>query len=108
MTWATTPRATKATIRISSGCGRCIPRPGRLSGLRTVPPGGEVRLLLRGEHVDVHAHGSELEPRDLEVDVTGNAVHLALQRGTLLDHELGGERLVGEAHVHHRGGMPFR
>ena len=44
----------------------------------------------------------ELEPGDLVVDVLGHHVDLVLEARVVLDHELGAERLVGEAHVHDR------
>src|SRR6266540_1409331 len=39
-------------------------------------PGGEVFLLRRGQGIDRDAHRLELEPRDLFVELGGNAVHV--------------------------------
>jgi hypothetical protein len=49
-------------------------------------PGGEVVLLLRGELVDLHAHGLELELGDLLIEVLGNGVDLILEFLRVLDH----------------------
>ena len=53
------------------------------------------------------AHGFELEPGDFAVDGLGHGIDFGLEFLVMLDHVLGGERLVGEAHVHHRRGMAF-
>src|SRR5207247_3347572 len=71
-------------------------------------PGCEVTLLLGGERVDGHAHRRELEPRDLPVELGRDAMHVLAERRGLLHHVLRGERLVGERHVHHAGGVAFR
>ena len=44
--------------------------------LRAVAPGGQIRLLLGRQLVDLDVHRGELEPRDLEVDVARHDVHL--------------------------------
>src|SRR3954471_19022142 len=75
--------------------------------LRPFFPGGEVLLLLGRQLVDSYAHALELEPRDLPVDLLRHRVDLLLQLLPLLHHVLGAQRLVGEAHVHHRAGVPF-
>src|SRR5215467_12470534 len=71
-------------------------------------PGGEVALLLGGEHVDVHSHGRELEPRDLAVEIHRNAMYVLAERRRLLHHVFRGERLVGERHIHHARRVAFR
>src|ERR1700722_1234665 len=68
-------------------------------------PGGEVVLLLGRELIDLEAHGFELQFGDLLVEVLGNRVDLRLEVLGVLDHVIGGQGLVGEAHVHHRRGM---
>src|SRR2546428_4159875 len=70
-------------------------------------PGGEVFLLLGRERVNRHAHCVELEPGDLPIELRRNAVHVLSEHGAALHDELGRERLVGEAHVHHARRMPF-
>jgi hypothetical protein len=47
-------------------------------GSGSFAPACQVARLLRGEGVDAQAHGGELEPRDLAVQVFGQAVHLGL------------------------------
>ena len=49
----------------------------------------------------------QLESRNLGVDLRRNVVNLPLQLGGVLRDVLGAQRLVCEAHVHHRGGMTF-
>src|SRR3954467_6714163 len=75
--------------------------------LRPFLPRCKVLLLLGRELVDLDAHGLELEPGDLAIDLGGNRVHLLLELLAVLRHVLGGERLVGEAHVHHARRMPL-
>ena len=58
-----------------------------------------------GEHVDVDAHGLQLEARDLAVDLQGHVVHGEREILVVLGDVLRAQRLVGEAHVHHRGGV---
>src|SRR5688572_23777013 len=101
MSWPSSPSARKATTTKAIGCGRPM-REARGLELCAVTPGGEVGFLLARERIDLDAHRGELEAGDLEVDVPRDHVHLPFQRGALLDHVLRGERLVGEAHVHHR------
>ncbi len=55
----------------------------------------------------VDAHRRELEARDLVVDVLRHVVDLLLERRRVLDDLLGGERLVGEGHVHHERRVPL-
>src|SRR3954467_8124527 len=71
-------------------------------------PGSEIQLLLRSEPVDPDAHRVQLEPRDLPIDLRGHRVDRLLEASSLLHHVLGGERLVGEAHVHHARRVPLR
>src|SRR4029077_5640921 len=70
-------------------------------------PRREVLLLLLGERVDGYAHGLQLEPGDLPIELEGNAVDPFRQRGAALHQVLGGESLVGEAHVHYTRGVPL-
>ena len=66
--------------------------PGRVSrDSGALVPGGEVLGLLLGEGVALDRHRLELEPGDLVVDVLGHHVHLVLEAGVVLHHELGGE-----------------
>src|SRR5262249_24604777 len=74
-------------------------------GSGSLVPGSEVLRLLVGQGVDLDAQRRELEPRDLGVDLARHRVDVALQAGRVVDHVLGGERLVGEGHVHHGRGM---
>src|ERR1700686_5252826 len=78
-----------------------------LSSLRAFLPGSQVILLLGSELVELVAHGLELKARDFAVEMLWNDVDLRLHRFMVLHQVFGGKRLVGEAHVHHRGGMPF-
>src|SRR5450756_2185049 len=70
------------------------------AGSGALVPGGEVLGLLLGERVALDVHGLELDAVDIVVDVSGHHVDLVLERGVVLDHVLGAQRLVGEAHVH--------
>ena len=63
--------------------------------------------LLVGERIDLDAHGFELEAGDLAVDLTGDGVDLLLELVGVLGHVFGGERLIGEGHVHDGGGVTF-
>src|SRR5712664_1360540 len=53
------------------------------------------------------AHGIELEAGDFLVQMIRNDVYLRLQGLVIRTEVFGGERLVGEAHVHYRSGMAF-
>src|SRR5207249_3773889 len=53
-------------------------------------------------------HRRQLQARDLGVQLARNAVHVLRERLRLLDHVLGGERLIGKRHVHHARGVAFR
>ena len=64
-------------------------------------------VLLVGHRVDLDAEGRQLEAGDLAVDVLGDDVDLRFELGMVLGHVLGRERLVGEAHVHHRRRVTF-
>src|SRR5205823_6979981 len=86
----------------TTACQTGMPLP-----LRPFFPGREVLFLLLGQLVDPHAHRLQLEARDLAVDLVGHRVDLVLQLLAVLDHVLGAQGLVGEAHVHHRAGMAF-
>src|SRR5205085_7547931 len=68
-------------------------------------PARQVLGLLRRQFVDRDAHRLELQLRDVLVDLRRQHVHLPLQPGWVLRKVLRRERLVREAHVHHRGGM---
>src|SRR5207253_1129301 len=57
--------------------------------------------------VYLHAHGLELQAGDLGVDVLGHVVDAVLEPGGVAHHPLGHQGLVGEAHVHDRGGVTF-
>src|SRR6185437_7225033 len=84
------------------------PEPARsvvVTGLRPVLPGRDVLRLLRGQRVEVDPERGELQPGHLGVDRRWHAVHPMLELRVVLDRVLGRERLVGEAHVHHRRGM---
>src|ERR687892_1636253 len=68
-------------------------------------PGAEVGLLLRSEGVDLDAHGLELQPGHLGVDLGLDRVHGPFQALRVPDDPLDAQRLVRERHVHHRRGM---
>ena len=70
-------------------------------------PGSEVLFLLRGQGINFDAHAREFEARDFAVDLVRNPINPFLKHLRGLGHVLGGKRLVGERHVHHRGGMAF-
>src|SRR5262245_51090830 len=65
------------------------PRRGTGKALGAFLPGGQVLLLLRGEAVDLDAHGLELEPSDLAVDLEGDPVDLLLELAAVAGHVLG-------------------
>src|SRR5271156_4846067 len=77
------------------------------SSLSAFGPGRQVLLLVGGELVDLDAHGVELEFGDVAVDILGDGVNLVLEAAGVLDQVFGGERLVGEAHVHHGSRVAF-
>ena len=64
-------------------------------------------LLLGGEPVDRHPHRLQLHAGDLFVQVFRHRVDAVFELAVILHHVLGGQRLVGEAHIHHRRRMPF-
>ncbi len=64
-------------------------------------------LLLGRQLINLEAHGIELELGDLLVEVLWNGVDLRLQVLRGLHHVLSGERLIGEAHIHHGGRVTF-
>ncbi len=81
----------------------------RRRGVRSGPdlPRGKVLDLLRGQSIDRHPHGRQFERGHGRVDLRRHAVHAGREpRGTLRE-VLAAQRLVGEAHVHHGGRMPF-
>src|SRR5713226_4468262 len=118
-TWAA-PRAPPppSTHVRRAGPNTVIPLspPGRGSGRRAwlpLPsrplfPGRKVALLLRGQGVDRDPHRVQLELRDLLVDLVGHVIHPLLERGCVGRDVRGAKSLVGEAHVHDGGRVPFR
>src|SRR5579859_4360451 len=70
-------------------------------------PRREVALLLLGQGVDRDPHRAQLQPRHLGVDVVRYVVYAPLELAGVPGHVLGAERLVGEAHVHHRSRVPL-
>src|SRR2546430_4617243 len=68
-------------------------------------PRRQVAALFFGQGVDDDAHGSQLQPGDLRVDLLGNVIHLALELLGVPGDVLRAQRLVGKAHVHHGGGV---
>src|SRR5215469_8396531 len=68
---------------------------------RAFLPGGEVLLLLGGQLVEAMAHGLELQACDFAIEVLRHHVHLRLEILVMLHQVFRGQRLVGEAHVHH-------
>src|ERR1700728_1647886 len=76
-------------------------------GLGAFGPGGQVLLLIGRELIDLDSHGVEFEFGDVAVDVFGDRINLVLQAAGVLNQVFGGERLVGEAHVHYRSGVAF-
>src|SRR5438093_4939426 len=105
MTWASRPSASTPTTSWTTGCGRLTRSARTFPRLRAVAPGGQVGGLLARQRVYGDAHGQQLEPGDLEVDLPRHHVDLALERAPLHHHELRRQRLVGEAHVHDGGRM---
>src|ERR1700676_525309 len=79
----------------------------RRKTLRAFLPGGEVVLLLGRELVEFVTHGFEFEARDFAVEMLGNDVDLRLHALVILEQILSRKRLIGEAHIHHGGGMAF-
>src|SRR6266480_6382380 len=89
-------------------CGRAPdarPGPGSRSPSGAHLPRHEVLLLLGCQCIDGDAHGLQLETGDLGIELARNAVHVLRETLRLLHDELGGERLIGERHVHHARGM---
>src|SRR6185437_1845063 len=80
-----------------------VRRAGRNIRLSAFFPGRKVALLLFGQRVDSDPHRLELEAGDLAVDLVRHVVDAPLQLVVVGGHVLGAKRLVGEAHVHHRG-----
>src|SRR6476620_3799909 len=68
-------------------------------------PGGHVLGLFCGHRFEHDAERGELEPRHLGVDRLGHVVDPGLELGVVEGDVLGRQRLVGEAHVHHRSRM---
>ena len=64
-------------------------------------------FLLGREFVEVVAHGIELEAGDFLVKMFGDNVDLGLEVLVIRNQVFGGERLIGEAHVHDGSGMAF-
>src|SRR5512142_1186298 len=107
---AITGRSRTGTIGLGSSNvrgRRRVPRPAArtiafmrrrtlANALRALLPGGQVRLLVLGERVDLDAERGEREPRDLVVDLARDAVDARRQLAGPPDEVLGGERLVGE------------
>src|SRR5919108_5308547 len=108
MSWASSPSASSPTTSRTTGGARLTGSARTFPRLGAVAPGGQVGGLLARQLVDGDAHRQQLEPGDLEVDLARHHVDLALERGALLHHELGRQRLVGEAHVHDGGRMALR
>src|SRR6267142_4421863 len=73
--------------------------------LCSLAPAREIFFLLRCKFVDLYSHRLELELGHFLVDIHRNRIDLLLQRAVVLHHIFDGERLVGEAHVHHAGGV---
>src|SRR4051794_29153115 len=78
---------------------------GSPPALRSLVPRGEVPRLLVAQLVDRDAHGRELQPGDLVVDLLRDDVHLPLELRRVLDGVLGRQRLIRERHVHDDRGM---
>src|SRR5258707_4753424 len=84
------------------------PIPAEMKGLLCpFAPARQVVFLLDGQPVDLDAHGLELHLGDLFIKRFRHRIDLFLERGVILHHVLGGQRLVGETHIHHRGRVPF-
>lgn len=64
-------------------------------------------LLLGRQLVNLEAHGVKFQLGNLLVEVLRNRVDLTLEFLGMLDHVFGGNGLVGEAHIHHRGRVAF-
>src|SRR5580700_511017 len=70
-------------------------------------PACQVVFLFGREAIDLYAHGFQLHTGHLFVQIFGNGVDALFQAGMVFDHVLGGKRLIGEAHIHHRSRMAF-
>ncbi len=70
--------------------------------------GGQVFNLFRGQGVDFHPHGGQFQTGDFLVDGRRHRINLLFQAGVMLHDIFRGQGLVGEAHVHHGGGVAFR
>src|SRR6266481_9084674 len=73
--------------------------------LRAFLPGSEIAFLLRRELVQSVSHRIELEARDFLIQILRHDIHLRLEILVVRAKVFGGQRLVGEAHVHYRSGM---
>src|SRR2546430_11323320 len=76
--------------------------------LRTCLPRLRVRGLLPGHCIDLHTHRGELAPGDVLVELARDRVDLWREVFALRHEVLDRQRLVREAHVHHRGRMSLR
>src|SRR5439155_19655690 len=76
--------------------------------LRALLPGSQIALLRGCEAVDADSHCVQLEPGDLAIDLRRDWNHRRSERARVLDQVLRRQRLVGEAHVHHAGGVSLR
>src|SRR5215216_1829735 len=75
--------------------------------LSSLFPRSQVLSLLFGEYIDRYAHCFELKTGNLAVNIAGNRINFLLQLVGILRHVLSRKRLIGEGHVHHRGGVSF-
>src|SRR5919199_773925 len=106
--WSRMTTRSASSRTMSSGRRSTEPPPKRglmREGLCAFVPRSQVARLLLGQLVDLDAHRGELDARDLAVDLLRHDVNLPLELACMVDDELGGERLVREAHVHHRRGV---
>src|SRR3954469_7475134 len=77
-------------------------------GSGALVPGREVLFLLRRQRIDVDSHRLYLQAGDFLGHLGRYGIDLVLERRRVLDRVLGRERLIREAHVHHRLRMTLR
>src|SRR5215204_4319380 len=76
--------------------------------LRATFPRREIRFLFGRERVDADSHRDQFQPRNFAVDLLRHIVDADGDAALVEDQVLDRERLVGEGHIHHAGGVPFR
>src|SRR5262245_1831550 len=91
-------RAIPSGSRAGSYAGSIVPDAAG-GGLRPLPPGAQVALLLGGEPVDLDPHRLELQARDEGVHLGGDGVDRDGELAAHLGDAFAAQGLDGEGHV---------